>query len=60
MTKSTSSQRAGVADRAERLAQRLRDNLGKRKAQARARDKAAAEASPASSEPGAPTKRGQS
>jgi hypothetical protein len=41
MTKSTSSQRSGVADRAERLAQRLRDNLGKRKAQAR-RDKAAA------------------
>jgi hypothetical protein len=60
MTKSTSSRRAGAADRAERLAQRLRDNLGKRKAQARARDKGAAEAAPAPPAAGAPTKRGQS
>jgi hypothetical protein len=60
MTKPKSTQRAGAADRAERLAQRLRDNLGKRKAQARARDKGAAAAAPAPPGAGAPTKRGQS
>ena len=60
MTKPNSTRCASAADRAERLAQRLRDNLGKRKAQARARDKSAAKAAPAPPGAGAPTKRGQS